>query len=225
MLCGASVEMESAAGANTAVSLTVGIARYARSTPATFLAPLRGAGNRILEMEITTSPLVKTYTLQEFWALPEPKEHVKLELIAGVLYMTPPPDFAHSRAVSAVNAGLVTQVVRCGYKGRVFIPRASIWLNNTCLEPDLMYISEETLDQMGRDQWTHAEIVIEVVSPLNVVYETRTKSDTYRAMGVRELWLIDPVRKEVEVRFFETDKRTIFRGNDLVKSEVLPKVR
>ena len=39
---------------------------------------------------VNTSPLVKTYTLEEFWALPEPSDHSKLELIAGVLYMTPP---------------------------------------------------------------------------------------------------------------------------------------
>lgn len=37
---------------------------------------------------VNTSPLVKTYTLEEFWALPEPPDHSKLELIAGVLYMT-----------------------------------------------------------------------------------------------------------------------------------------
>ena len=42
-------------------------------------------------MVITTSPLVKTYTLQEFWDLPEPKDRSKMELIKGVLYMSPPP--------------------------------------------------------------------------------------------------------------------------------------
>ncbi len=44
---------------------------------------------------VNTSPLVKTYTLEEFWALPEPPDHSKLELIAGVLYMTPPPGYTH----------------------------------------------------------------------------------------------------------------------------------
>jgi hypothetical protein len=39
---------------------------------------------------VNTSPLVKTYSLEEFWELPEPPDHSKLELIAGVLYMTPP---------------------------------------------------------------------------------------------------------------------------------------
>ena len=43
-------------------------------------------------MVITTSPLVKTYTLEEFWKIPEPPDHSKLELIKGVLYMSPPPE-------------------------------------------------------------------------------------------------------------------------------------
>jgi len=42
-------------------------------------------------MVITTSPLVKTYTLQEFWNLPEPADRTKLDLIKRVLYMSPPP--------------------------------------------------------------------------------------------------------------------------------------
>ena len=49
---------------------------------------------------VNTSPLVKTYTLEEFWELPEPPDHSKLELIAGVLYMTPLPGHPHDTAVS-----------------------------------------------------------------------------------------------------------------------------
>ena len=46
---------------------------------------------RINTPPLVTSPLVKTYTLEEFWELPDPPDRSKLELIAGVLYMTPPP--------------------------------------------------------------------------------------------------------------------------------------
>jgi hypothetical protein len=40
-------------------------------------------------MVTSDKPVSKTYTLEEFWDLPEPADHSKLELIAGVLYMTP----------------------------------------------------------------------------------------------------------------------------------------
>jgi len=52
---------------------------------------------------VNTSPLVKTYTLEEFWALPDPPDHSKLELIAGVLYMSPPPEYTHDNIVKRLN--------------------------------------------------------------------------------------------------------------------------
>jgi hypothetical protein len=70
-------------------------------------------------MVITTSPLVKTsYTLQEFWDLPEPSDHSKLELIKGVLYMTPPPDFPHNEAAADLVLVLQNEIKRCGYSGK-----------------------------------------------------------------------------------------------------------
>src|SRR5690242_18637325 len=83
-------------------------------------------------------------------------------------------------------------------------PRAAIWIDdNTYLEPDLMYISDELMATMSPKHWTRADIVVEIVSPSNKNYDRKTKSDTCRAMGVREMWLIDPETKEVEVRSFE----------------------
>jgi hypothetical protein len=41
--------------------------------------------------------LVKTYTLQEFWNLPEPADHAKL-----VLYMSPPPGEIHDEICAAL---------------------------------------------------------------------------------------------------------------------------
>jgi len=57
---------------------------------------------------VNTSPLVKIYTLQEFWDLPEPPDHSKLELIAGVVYLTPPPGYTHDNAVSRLTFYRVT---------------------------------------------------------------------------------------------------------------------
>ena len=176
----------------------------------------------MLYMVITTSPLVKTYTLQEFWNLPEPADHSKLELIKGVLYMTPPPDYRHNDASANLTQRLIVEVTRCGYSGRVFVPRAAIWLNeDTYLEPDLMYLSEELQAQMDPRHWTRADIVVEVISPSNALYDRRTKADTYRAMGVRELWLVDAVTREVEVRSF-AGGNIVYKSGEVLRSEVLP---
>src|SRR6266704_2676945 len=134
-------------------------------------------------MVITTSPLVKTYTLKEFWELPEPKDHSKLELIKGVLYMTPPPDSPHNEAAANLDDILRSEIKRCAYRGKVYVPRTALWIDdNTYLEPDLMYLSAELKAQMPPDHWTRADIVVEVISSSNANYDRKTKSDTYQAM-------------------------------------------
>ena len=77
---------------------------------------------------------------------------------------------------------------------------------------------------MAPKHWTRADIVVEVISPSNATYDRKTKSDTYRAMGVLELWLIDAEKKEVEVRSFEAGNNSVYKANDSLRSEVLPKI-
>ncbi len=150
---------------------------------------------------VNTSPLVKTYTLEEFWALPEPPDHSKLELIAGVLYMTPPPGYSHDNAVSRLNRLLSEYLIRSADRGTLYIPRAAIWTStNTYLEPDLFYLSAETLAQLDPEHRTTADLVIEVISPGSAIYDRNTKADTYAALGVKELWLVDEVAETIEVR-------------------------
>ncbi len=176
-------------------------------------------------MVITTSPLVKTYTLQEFWDLPEPADRSKLELIKGVLYMTPPPGELHNEAFADLNIQLQRAIDRHGYRGKIYAPRAAIWVDDdTYLEPDLMYISDELKAEMKPRHWTRANIVVEIISPSNANYDRKTKSDTYRAMGVREMWLVDAETKEVEVRSFEASGSAVYENGDTLRSEVLPKI-
>ena len=177
-------------------------------------------------MAITTSPLVKIYTLQEFWDLSEPVDRSKLELIKGVLYMTPPPDFPHNEAAADLNEALRAEIKRCGYKGKVYVPRAAIWVDDdTHLEPDLMYISDELKGELRPGHRTRADIVVEILSSRTALYDRTTKSDTYRAMGVREMWLVDLESKEIEVRSFEMNKTSIYKTDEALCSGGLPAIR
>src|SRR5438309_11589930 len=54
--------------------------------------------------------------------------------------------------------------------------------------------------EWGRKR-TSADIVFEYISKSNAVYDRTTKADTYLALGVRELWLVDPVAVTIEVRY------------------------
>jgi len=150
---------------------------------------------------VNTSPLVKTYTLEEFWELPEPPDRSKLELIAGVLYMTPPPGYPHDCAVKRLNRLLTAYLIESKDQGSLYVPRAAIWTSkNTYLEPDLFYVSAETESRLDPEHRTTADLVIDVTSPGSSIYDRNTKADTYAALGVKEIWLVDEVAERVEIR-------------------------
>jgi Uma2 family endonuclease len=149
----------------------------------------------------TTSPLVKTYTLEEFWQLPDPPDRSRLELIAGVLYMTPPPEYTHDDVVTRLNRLLTGHLIETKDGGKLYLPRAAIWTSaRTYLEPDLFYVSAELAARLDPKHRDTADLVIEVISPGSAMYDRNTKADTYGALGVREIWLIDEAAQTLEVR-------------------------
>ena len=177
---------------------------------------------------VSTSPLVKTYTLEEFWELPEPPDHSKLELIAGVLYMTPPPTQLHNNSVSRLSRLLNEYQFKSGDKGTIYYPRAGIVKGpNSWLEPDLFYVTEESKiprDPRYPNYLTTADLVIEVISPGSAIYDRNTKADTYAALGVKELWLVDEASGIIEVRVLKGDQYTpsvVLESDDQLKSTVL----
>ena len=174
---------------------------------------------------VNTSPLVKTYTLEEFWALPDPPDHSKLELIAGVLYMSPPPEYTHDNVVKRLNRLLILELARLGERGSLYAPRAAIWTSDsTYLEPDLFYVSKATEALLDPEHRTTADLVIEVISPGSAIYDRNTKADTYAALGVKELWLVDEVAETAEVRTLRGNRYgegKVFASGDQLASTVI----
>ena len=153
-------------------------------------------------MDINFSPLMRRYTLEEFWELPEREDHAHYNLIAGYLFIVPPPEQPHGDLVSRMTRLLVGFLLDNNIEGCVNHPPEPIYVRaegSTYLEPDIMYLSKELRRQMIH-QRTSADIVFECLGCRTSVYDRTTKADTYLALGVRELWLIDPDTETIEVR-------------------------
>jgi Uma2 family endonuclease len=178
---------------------------------------------------INTSPLVKTYSLEEFWQLPDPPDRSKLELIAGVVYMTPPPEYTHDDVVTRLVRLLTLHLEATGDEGRLHVPRAAIWTSaRTYLEPDLFYVSAELRAQLPPKRRDTADLVVEVISPGSAIYDRNTKAETYGALGVRELWLVDETAQTVEVRRQTGggfDECHTFQRGETINSAVFPHLR
>jgi Uma2 family endonuclease len=149
---------------------------------------------------INFSPL-KRYTLEEFWALPEREDRVRYELIGGHLFIVPPPNPPHGDLAGNMMKALTKFLLANNLEGQVYFPREPIYVRaeySTYLEPDMMYVSDELRKKMGSRR-TSADIVFEFLSRRTNLYDRTTKADTYLALGVRELWLVDPVTETIEV--------------------------
>lgn len=183
-----------------------------------------------VQTNIAYSSLLKRYTLEEFWALPSPDDRSHYELIEGVLHIVPPPKREHDDVIAFLNESLTIYIVSNNRPGKVFHPRASIYVEDiwgTYLEPDMMYVSNELGTRMGEKR-TSADIVFECVSESSSVYDRTTKADTYLALGVKELWLIDSDNQTIEIRnadFSESVPRwqgRRYEQSETAESQVLP---
>lgn len=153
--------------------------------------------------QVSFSPLLHRYTLEEFFTLPDPDDRSHYELIGGFLFMVPPPDPPHGSIDSRLNKLLVQFLLAHEIPGEVHHPREPIYTDlhaGIYLEPDMMFVSDELRERMGRKR-TSADIVFEYLSISNAVYDRTTKAHTYLALGVRELWLVDPSTTTIEVRY------------------------
>jgi Uma2 family endonuclease len=153
----------------------------------------------------------RRYTLEEFWALPEREDGAHYDLIEGYIYMVPPANPPHGSLSSRFTIALVKFILANNIKGEVLHPREAIYRSadwSTYLEPDMMYVSSEPRDRMGRKQ-TSADIVFEYLSRSTAKDDRTKKADAYLALGVRELWLVDPVTVTFEVRHASTHEGSL----------------
>ena len=116
--------------------------------------------------------------------------------------MVPPPDPPHGNIDAKLASLLHDHLLQNHVAGQVHHPREAIYIEavaGTYLEPDMMYVSKAMAAHMG-DKRTSADIVFEYSSKSTATYDQTTKADTYLALGVRELWLIDFDNIFIEVR-------------------------
>jgi Uma2 family endonuclease len=76
--------------------------------------------------------------------------------------------------------------------------------------PDILFVSKRKLSQVKKNYMKGAaDLVVEIIRPGSRALDRRKKFHEYEQGGVREYWLIDPVRKQAE--FYELGRNGAFR--------------
>jgi len=151
-------------------------------------------------------------TAAEYFALPETKQ--RCDLIDGVLYVSPSPDFFHQKLVGVLYVTLDSFARRNG--GEAFVSPMDVEFDPLVTrQPDAGYIRPGRVGIIGRHHVVGPpDLVVEVHSPSNRRIDTGDKLEIYARYGVAEIWLVDPVRRTV----------TVHTGQDgrIARSETVP---
>ena len=153
-------------------------------------------------MELTQK---KIYTTEDIYALPEGQ---RAELIDGQMYMTAPPRAVHQRISYATARKISNYIDHKKGDCEVFLAPFAVFLNadnKTYVEPDISVICDkEKLSEHGCEgapDW-----IIEIVSPSTSRIDCAVKLFKYRTAGVREYWIVNPMKKLVQTYIFEGEE-------------------
>jgi len=140
-------------------------------------------------------------TYEDFLELTEASEQ-RYELIDGIVYNLASPSYKHQHAVNELHGTFYNW-----FKGKPCTPLTSPFditlekeKTNICVvQPDLVVICDkDRIDERGKYMGT-PDLVIEVLSPSTRSKDMIPKLDLYRQCGVKEYWIVDPMKALVTV--------------------------
>jgi len=145
-------------------------------------------------------PVPRRATYEDVLASPP---HVVAEVIFGVLYQSPRPALAHPAAASAVGEELGPPFKRSkgGPGGWILLYEPEIHLADDIVVPDVGGWRRETLPVLPEQAFMTVapDWVCEVASPSTRALDRGAKLEVYQREGVRDVWLIEPLDRFLEV--------------------------
>lgn len=126
-------------------------------------------------------------------------EQQKAEFINGQVILHSPVQRRHS-LVSDFLFKLVSTYVDQNDLGWVGHEKLLVALTRNDYEPDVAFWKAERAAEFAPDQikFPAPDFVAEVLSPSTEAHDRGVKFEDYAAHGVREYWLVDPAREQIE---------------------------
>ena len=162
------------------------------------------------------------YTEEDYYNLPE---NVRAELIDGQIYYMSAPSRIHQEILNfmntEINIYLRSKKGPCKVYPAPFAVKLFSEDDRNVVEPDISVISDpnKLTDRgcTGAPDW-----IVEIVSPSNSSHDYVRKLNLYMDAGVREYWIIDPIKKTAFVYHLEETKFEVitYTLNDRIKANI-----
>lgn len=163
-------------------------------------------------------PLLKTETstIEDIYALPDGQ---RAELIDGTIYNMSPPNRVHQRIEFSLARKIADYIDSNQGECEVNISPFAVFLNEndtTYVEPDISVICDKNkLNERGCNgapDW-----IIEIVSPSSKRMDYFIKLFKYHTAGVKEYWIVDPIKNLITTYNFENETTEIYTFSDAIK--------
>ncbi|MFN0213466.1 MAG: Uma2 family endonuclease [Saprospiraceae bacterium] len=155
-------------------------------------------------------------------------EDISAEFINGEVIIHSPVKKRHWDA-SDLLSRLLSVFASIKKLGRVATEKAMISLTRNDYEPDICFFSAEQVATFEEDQvlFPAPDFVVEILSQKTAKYDRGVKREDYATHGIREYWIIDPARRQIEQYLLPTEEAReyfparIYHLDDDIESRVI----
>jgi len=167
-------------------------------------------------------PAALKFTYEDYALLPEDRRY---EVIDGEPFLTPAPSPKHQDVVLELVT-ILREFVTARRLGKVVLSPCDVLLSKfDIFQPDIFFIAAGRESIVGEKYISGApDLVVEVLSPSTETRDREAKAKRYATFGVREMWLVDPIRKTIEVLVGSEEgwrRVALYAEGDTVRSVIL----
>lgn len=155
-------------------------------------------------------------------------EDVKAEFINGQVIVHSPVRRQHWKVTDLLSR-LMSFYASFKRLGTVGTEKVMISLTRNDYEPDLVFFSKEKADTFTEEQvlFPAPDFAVEILSKSTAAMDKGIKKDDYAAHGIREYWIVDPVKQRIDQYILSSASSEYFpakthQSSDIIQSVAIP---
>ena len=147
---------------------------------------------------------LSAHTKEEYYKTPE---GARLELVDGAFHDMAAPSRYHQKILVWLLQRIGRHIEEKGLACEIYCAPFDVELfeaEDTVVQPDISVICDPS--KLTEHGCTGApDFIVEIASPSDVRHDYLTKANLYARAGVREYWIVDPMRQMTVVYSFSGD--------------------
>ncbi len=140
-------------------------------------------------------------TVEDYRLLPETGP--RYQLIEGDLYMAPAPNRYHQDISGNIHYLIYNYLLKHP-RGKVYAAPFDVYFDDiNAHQPDIVYVAKNNKILTAAGAQGAPDFLVEILSPKTAFLDKLSKRRVFARSGVKELWIVDPELKLINVYFLQ----------------------